>query len=109
MKQNFNIQPNKHPISISILQFFVNNSKNKTDGISKFKFEYGNIDKIEEENKRMLYICKSIYLISQNTLNLQNNAKNFYEFKQKLVNLLLKIGNVEAEKNIVLNLKEFDL
>ena len=75
----------------------------------EWKIEHGTIDKIEERNSVPLYICKSIYLISQGIGELSNRAKKTYEFKQKFLNLLIKVSRVLDNHGDIKDFNALDL
>ena len=86
-------------------RFFMRNFGKKND----WKFEKGNIEKIYDKRAGALYLCKSIYLLSQGVVDLNNKEKKTYEFKQKFLNVLLKMPKIIDFQGDIQDFNVFDL
>lgn len=62
--------------------------------VKDWKIEMGFINKITDKKIGALFLCKSIYLVSQGSIENDNREKKTYEFKQKLLNVLLKMSKI---------------
>ena len=74
-----------------------------------WQLQMGDIEKIAEKKSTALYFCKSVYCISQGIQDLSNREKKTYEFKQKLINLLIKMSRVLEERGEIEDFRVFDL
>ena len=83
--------------------------KNLSGGRGEWKTQMGQIEKITDKKMGALYFCKSVYCISQGLPEMSNREKKIYEFKQKLINLLIKMSKVLDEKGEIEDLRIFDL
>lgn len=83
--------------------------KNLSGGRGDWKTHMGQIEKITDKKMGALYFCKSVYCISQGLPEMSSREKKIYEFKQKLINLLIKMSKVMDEKGEIEDFGIFDL
>jgi len=75
----------------------------------EWQIHMGKIGKILEKKTAGLYFCKSVYCISQGIEKLNNKEKETLDFKQKLINLVIKMARVLDEKGEIDDFRVFDL